>query len=42
MCKTAVDFLIKRIEDEAYVPRGRSFVDGRIVKKGSIGEALTS
>jgi LacI family transcriptional regulator len=33
MCDLAVDFLIKRIENEDYVPRGRSFVDGRIVVK---------
>jgi LacI family transcriptional regulator len=38
MCNLTVDFLIKRIENEDYVPRGRSFVDGRIVMKQSIKE----
>jgi LacI family transcriptional regulator len=36
MCATAVDRLIERIESKTYRPRGKCFIDGRIVTKRSI------
>jgi LacI family transcriptional regulator len=40
MCDLAVDFLVQRIENDDYTPRGRSFVDGRIIIKNSIAAPL--
>jgi DNA-binding LacI/PurR family transcriptional regulator len=40
MCDLAVDFLVQRIENDAYTPRGRSFVDGRIIIKNSIAQPV--
>jgi LacI family transcriptional regulator len=36
MCATAVDKLIERIESKSYRPRGKCFIDGRVVIKESI------
>jgi LacI family transcriptional regulator len=36
MCESALTFLIQHIENEAYVPHGRSFIDGTVVVKHSI------
>jgi LacI family transcriptional regulator len=36
MCELTVDLLMKHIESADYVPRGKSFIDGRIVVKQSI------
>jgi LacI family transcriptional regulator len=36
MCETAADLLIQHIEVPDYIPRGRSFIDGKVVVKQSI------
>ncbi|GHV51250.1 LacI family transcriptional regulator [Spirochaetia bacterium] len=38
MCDVALSYLVQHIENEQYTPRGRSFIDGKVIVKQSINK----